>query len=113
MTRVKRGFVARKRRNRILKKTKGFKGSHSNLFRTANQQAMKASKYASKDRHNQKRIFRRLWIKRINGMTRFCGVSYSVFIYKLKNSKIFLNRKILSQLSILDPLSIQKISKSI
>lgn len=102
MSRVKRGNVARKRRKKIFNITKGFKGSHSKLFRTANQQAMKALRYAYCDRGRKKRDFRRLWINRLNAGVRQYGLSYSKFIYKLKNNNIILNRKVLSQILIFD-----------
>lgn len=103
MTRVKRGNVARKRRKKILKLAKGYRGSHSKLFRTANQQVMKALRYAYRDRRNKKRDFRRLWITRINAAARQQGMSYSQLINKLKKSNIQLNRKMLAQLAVLDP----------
>lgn len=105
MTRVKRGSVARKRRNKILKSNKGYQGSHSNTFRTANQQAMKALCYGYIDRRKRKITFRRLWIRRINAASRYYGkgVTYNKFIHYLKHSSILLNRKVLSQLSIFTP----------
>jgi large subunit ribosomal protein L20 len=103
MARVKRGNVARKRRNKILKLAKGFRGSHSKLFRTANQQVMKALRYAYRDRRNRKRDFRRLWITRINAAARLHGVSYSQLIGQLKRADIELNRKMLAQMDLLDP----------
>nr|QCI05861.1 ribosomal protein L20 [Dasysiphonia japonica] len=102
MTRVKRGNVARKRRKKILKLAKGFRGSHSRLFRTAKQQVLKALKYSYIGRKNKKRYYRSLWIMRINASVRKYNISYSQFIYLLKKSNIALNRKILAQLSILD-----------
>jgi large subunit ribosomal protein L20 len=103
MTRVKRGNVARKRRKKILKLAKGFIGSHSKLFRNANQQVMKALRYAYADRRKKKRDFRRLWIARINAAVRMRGLSYSQFMGLLKHTSIQLNRKMLSQLAILEP----------
>ncbi|MFZ4675976.1 MAG: 50S ribosomal protein L20 [Nodosilinea sp.] len=103
MARVKRGNVARKRRNKILKLAKGFRGSHSKLFRTANQQVMKALRYAYRDRRNRKRDFRRLWITRINAASRMHGVSYSQLIGQLKKADIEINRKMLAQMAVLDP----------
>ncbi|MFM7471034.1 MAG: 50S ribosomal protein L20 [Nodosilinea sp. LVE1205-7] len=103
MARVKRGNVARKRRNKILKLAKGFRGSHSKLFRTANQQVMKALRYAYRDRRNRKRDFRRLWITRINAAARIHGLSYSQLIGQLKKANIDLNRKMLAQMAVLDP----------
>lgn len=102
MARVKRGNVARKRRNKILKLAKGFRGSHSKLFRTANQQVMKALRYAYRDRRNRKRDFRRLWITRINAAARIHGVSYSQLMGELKKANIDLNRKMLAQMALLD-----------
>lgn len=102
MVRVKRGNVARKRRKKILKLAKGFRGSHSKLFRTANQQVMKALVYSYKSRKQKKRLFRRLWIVRINAAVRQHQINYSRFISLLKKNNISLNRKMLSQLAILD-----------
>jgi len=103
MTRVKRGNVARKRRNKILKLAKGFRGSHSKLFRTANQQVMKALRNAYRDRRKKKRDFRRLWIARINAAARMRGTNYSQLAGQLKKANIEINRKMLSQMAILDP----------
>lgn len=102
MTRVKRGNVARKRRKKILKLAKGFRGSHSRLFRTANQQVMKALRSAYRDRRKRKRDFRRLWIARINAAARQHGMSYSQLIGNLKKANISLNRKMLAQMAVLD-----------
>lgn len=109
MTRVKRGNVARKRRKKILKLAKGFRGSHSTLFRTANQQVMKALRNAYRDRRKRKRDFRRLWIARINAAARQHGMSYSQLIGSLKKANILLNRKMLAQLAILDTASFSKV----
>jgi len=109
MTRVKRGNVARKRRKKILKIAKGFRGSHSTLFRTANQQVMKALRNAYRDRKKRKRDFRRLWITRINAAARINGLSYSQLIGHLKKANIQLNRKMLAQLAVLDPASFHKV----
>ncbi|MBD2105004.1 50S ribosomal protein L20 [Leptolyngbya sp. FACHB-261] len=103
MTRVKRGNVARKRRKKILKLAKGFRGSHSKLFRTANQQVMKALRNAYRDRRKKKRDFRSLWIIRINAAARQQGLSYSALIGTLKKADIQINRKMLAQLAVLDP----------
>jgi large subunit ribosomal protein L20 len=109
MTRVKRGNVARKRRKKILKLAKGFGGSHSKLFRTANQQVMKALRNAYRDRKKRKRDFRRLWITRINAAARMNGVSYSQLIGLMKKANIQLNRKMLAQLAVIDPSSFNKV----
>ncbi len=109
MTRVKRGNVARKRRKKILKLAKGFRGSHSKLFRTANQQVMKALRNAYRDRRRRKRDFRRLRIARINAAARQHGMSYSQLIGNLKKADVQLNRKMLAELAILDPASFEKV----
>ncbi len=109
MTRVKRGNVARKRRNKILKLAKGFRGSHSTIFRTANQQVMKALRNAYRDRRKKKGDFRRIWIIRINAAAREQGISYSQLFGKLKSAGIGLNRKMLAQLAIIDPQAFNKV----
>jgi large subunit ribosomal protein L20 len=109
MTRVKRGNVARKRRKKILKLAKGFRGSHSKLFRTANQRVMKALTNAFRDRRKRKRDFRRLWIARINAAVRPHGLNYSQLIGGMKKAEVQLNRKMLSQLAILDPAAFQAV----
>lgn len=103
MTRVKRGNVSRKRHKKVLKLSKGFRGAASVLFRVANQQSMKALRYAYRNRRQKRRDFRQLWITRLNAAVRRYGLSYSEFIYDLKNRQIKLNRKILAQLAICDP----------
>lgn len=109
MPRVKRGNVARKRRKKILKLAKGFRGSHSRLFRTANQQVMKALRNAYRDRRKRKRDFRRLWIVRINAAVRPYGLSYSRFMHQCKLANIEINRKMLAQLAIADPDAFKKV----
>lgn len=112
MTRVKRGNVARKRRKKILKLAKGFRGSHSTLFRTANQQVMKALRNAYRDRKKRKRDFRRLWITRINAAAHLeenGRLSYSKLMGLMKKANIQLNRKMLAQLAVLDPTSFTKV----
>lgn len=103
MTRVKRGSVSRKRHKKVLNMTKGFRGSASVLFRTANQRNMKALSNSYADRRKKKRDFRRLWIARVNAAVRRYGFNYSEFMHCLKKSSILLNRKTLAQLSISDP----------
>jgi large subunit ribosomal protein L20 len=102
MVRVKRGNVARNRRKKILALASGYRGAHSVLFRVANQQVMKAFRYSYIDRKQRKRIFRRIWIGRINAASRMNGISYSQAINKFKKYNIDLNRKMLSQIAILD-----------
>ncbi|MDY6807317.1 MAG: 50S ribosomal protein L20 [Cyanobacteriota bacterium] len=109
MTRVKRGNVARKRRNKILKLAKGFRGGQSKLFRTANQRVMKALRNAYRDRRRRKRDFRRLWITRINAASRQQGMSYSKLIGQMKKADIQINRKMLAQMAVLDPETFAKV----
>jgi large subunit ribosomal protein L20 len=109
MTRVKRGNVARKRRKKVLNLAEGFRGSSSKLFRTAQQQTMKALRYSYRDRQQRKRAFSSLWVSRVNGVIRNYGLSYSVFKYELQNSQIVLNRKILSQVAVRDQKAFQQL----
>lgn len=102
MTRIKRGNVARKRRSKVLKITDGFRGSSSILFRPANQQKLKALKYAYRDRNQRKRQFRSLWIVRMNAAARLYGLNYSELLHSLKKANMLLNRKVLAQLAIRD-----------
>ena len=102
MVRVKRGNVARRRRKKILSRAKGYSGAHSKLFRVANQQVMKALSYSYVGRKQKKRIFRQIWISRINAVSRSHGISYSRVMNKFKTADIDLNRKMLSQIAILD-----------
>ncbi|WP_269621996.1 50S ribosomal protein L20 [Prochlorococcus marinus] len=109
MSRVKRGNVARKRRNKILRLAKGFKGSNGSLFRTANQRVMKALCNAYRDRKRRKRDFRRLWISRINAAARLNGMSYSKLVGELKKANIQINRKMLAQLALIAPRNFEQI----
>lgn len=102
MTRVKRSNIAKKRRKKILKITKGFIGSHSKLFRTANQQKMKALQRSFFDRKKKKRQLKLLWIKRINATAKKFQSSYNKFVHSLKEKKILLNKKILAEIAIYD-----------
>ena len=102
MVRIKRGNVARKRRKKILSLASGYRGAHSVLFRVANQQVMKALRYSYTGRKQKKRMFRRIWIGRINTASRLNGISYSNLIHKFKKSSIDINRKMLSQIAVLD-----------
>jgi len=107
--RVKRGNVARKRRNKILSLAKGFRGSSSKLFRIANQQVMKALRYAYVGRKRKKREFRSLWITRINAAARLEGTKYSNVISSLKRLNIAINRKMLAQMAVSDIASFNKL----
>ena len=109
MVRIKRGNVARKRRKKILHLAKGYRGAHSKLFRVANQQVMKALRYAYVGRKRKKRIFRQIWITRINAASKLNGLSYSRVIHNFKKSNIDLNRKMLSQIAILDNLTFNQL----
>jgi large subunit ribosomal protein L20 len=100
MARVKRGNVARKRRKKILKLAKGFRGGLSKLYRPAHQAVLHSLTYAFRDRRRRKRDFRRLWIARINGALQNFGISYSKFMGQCKAKGIELNRKVLSELAI-------------
>ena len=102
MPRAKRGFKARRRHNRILKLAKGYRGSHSKLFRSAVEAVHRGLCYAYRDRKQRKRAFRRLWIIRINAAVRPYGMSYSVFINGLKKAGIELDRRVLADLAVYD-----------
>ena len=102
MVRIKRGNIAVKRRKKILSIASGYRGANSVLFRVANQKVMKALRYSYIGRKQKKRIFRRLWIIRINGASRQNDLSYSQLIHRFKKSNIDLNRKMLSQIAVLD-----------
>ncbi|OQY05054.1 MAG: 50S ribosomal protein L20 [Desulfobacteraceae bacterium 4572_123] len=101
--RVKRGFKARKRRNKVLKLAKGFRAGRSKLFRTAADAVDKALMYAYRDRKVRKRDFRKLWIARINAAARINNLTYSKFMFGLKKAGIELDRKVLAELAISDP----------
>ncbi len=110
--RVKRGFKARKRRNKVLKLAKGFRGGRSKLFRTAADAVDKALMYAYRDRRVRKRDFRRLWIARINAAARMNNLTYSKFMHGLKLAGIELDRKVLAELAISDPSGFTQIAKT-
>jgi large subunit ribosomal protein L20 len=101
--RVKRGFKARRRRNKVLKLAKGFRGGRSKLFRTAADSVDKALMYAYRDRRAKKRDFRKLWVVRINAGARMNDLSYSQFIHGLKLAGCELDRKVLADLAVSDP----------
>lgn len=112
MPRVTRGFKARRRRNRVLKMAKGYRGGKSRLYRTATEAVDRALCYAYRDRRTNKRNFRRLWIARINAAAGLNGVNYSKFIHGLKQSEIELDRKVLSNLAIVDPAAFTEVVKA-
>lgn len=100
--RVKGGNVSRKRRKKILKLAKGYRGGRSKLFRTAKNAVIKALTYAYRDRRRRKRDFRRLWIVRINAASRACGMPYSRFMKGLQLANVQLDRRVLAKLAIED-----------
>ncbi len=101
--RVKRGYKARKRRKKVLKLAKGYRGGRSKLFRTAADAVDKALMYAYRDRKARKRDFRKLWIIRINAAARMNDLSYSKLMHGLKLANIEIDRKVLAELEISDP----------
>ena len=103
MARVKGAMATRKRRKRVLKLAKGYRGAKSKLFRTAKQAVMKSLSYAYIGRKQKKRDFRRLWITRISAACKINGTTYSKFMNGLKKAEININRKMLSEVAIADP----------
>ncbi|TMS58656.1 50S ribosomal protein L20 [Imbroritus primus] len=102
MPRVKRGVTARARHKKVINAAKGYRGRRNNVYRVAKQAVMRAGQYAYRDRRNKKRVFRRLWIARINAAVRQHDMTYSVFINGLKKASIELDRKVLSDMAIHD-----------
>ena len=100
MARVKGGTVARARRKKVLKEAKGYFGSKHRLYKTAHEQVMHSGEYAFRDRRQNKRNFRKLWIARINAACRENEISYSKFINGLNKAGVTVNRKMLSELAI-------------
>jgi large subunit ribosomal protein L20 len=103
MPRVKRGVTSKRRHNRILNEAKGYYGARKNLIKTAREAVEKGWKYAYRDRKQKKRVFRALWIARINAAAREHGLSYSRFMNGLKQANVEIDRKVLAQLAISDP----------
>lgn len=102
MTRVKTGSVRKNKHKKIIRFASGFIGSNSKLFRTANQKVMKSQYYSYFDRKKNKTNFRTLWIVRLNSVSIKLGLSYNKIIHVLKNNKIILNRKVLSEILLKD-----------
>lgn len=100
MPRVKRGVTARARHKKVLVMAKGFRGRRKNVYRIAKQAVMKAGQYAYRDRRNKKRVFRRLWIARINAAVRALGMTYSQFANGLRKAEIGLDRKVLADMAV-------------
>jgi len=103
MPRVKRGYTLRRRRKRLLKLAKGFRGPRGNLYRIAREAVDRALKYAYRDRRARKRDFRGLWITRINAAARINDISYSRLIAGLSKANVAVDRKILSDMALNDP----------
>ena len=109
--RVKKGVKARRRRNRILKLSKGYRGRRKNCYKRANQAVERALDYASRDRAQKKRDFRSLWIVRINAAARAAGLSYSRLIAGLNKAKVGLDRKVLAEIAVADPAGFAAVAK--
>jgi large subunit ribosomal protein L20 len=103
MPRVKRGVTAHARHKKILALAKGYRGRRKNVFRIAKQAVMRAGQYAYRDRRTRKRVFRQLWIARINAASREAGVTYSKFMAGLKKASIEIDRKVLADMAVNDP----------
>ena len=102
MPRVKRGVTARARHKKVIAAARGLRGRRGNVYRIAKQAVMRAGQYAYRDRRTKKRVFRALWIARINAAAREHGISYSVFINGLNRAAIGLDRKVLADLAVTD-----------
>lgn len=113
MARVTRGFKARRRHKRILKLASGYIGTRSKLFRTAIESVERGLCYAYRDRKTKKRIFRKLWIVRLNAAIRAYGMNYSTLIGKMKSANMQFNRRTLSELAILDKTAFSEIVSKI
>jgi len=113
MVRVKRGSVARKKRKKVLKRAKGFRGSLRTLYTRAKQAVFHAQKYATADRRTRKSDFRKLWNIRINAAVRKHGLSYSKFINGLKKANIAINRKMLADLAVADSNAFSRIVEAV
>jgi large subunit ribosomal protein L20 len=113
MPRVKRGIIASKRKKRVIKAAKGYKWRRKNTFKAAKEAVIKAGKYAYRDRKAKKRVFRSLWITRLNIALRKHNLKYSSFIKLLNDKKIGLDRKILSQIAAEDPRLFSKIIEKV
>ncbi len=113
MPRVKRGFKAKRRRKKVLKAAKGYRGGLSKQFRTASISVERAGMYAYRDRRNRKRDFRRLWIIRINAAARENGLSYSKLICGLNKAGIDLDRKVLADIAVRDPAAFSQLASMV
>ncbi|MDD2484931.1 MAG: 50S ribosomal protein L20 [bacterium] len=111
MPRVKRGVIANKRKKKIFKLAKGYRGARSKLLKTAKEAIAHALQYAYRDRRNKKRDFRRLWVVRINAAARSNGLSYSRMVSGLKLAGIDINRKILAELAVNDAAAFSRLAE--
>jgi len=111
MPRVKRGVTAHKRHKKVLDQAKGYYGARSRTYKVAKQAVIKAGQYAFRDRKQRKRMFRRLWIVRINAEARNNGLSYSQFINGLAKAEIEIDRKMLAELAVMDKAAFAEIAK--
>lgn len=111
MARVKGGLNAKKRHNRVLKLAKGYRGARSKQYRVAKQSVMRALTSSYAGRKERKRQFRQLWIARINAAARINGLSYSKFMYGLKQAGVVMNRKVLSDMAINDAEGFAKLAE--
>ena len=102
MPRVKRGVTARARHKKILALAKGYRGRRKNVYRVAKQAVMKAGQYAYRDRRTRKRVFRALWIARINAASRQSGLPYSKLMHGLRQAGVEIDRKVLADLAVRD-----------
>jgi large subunit ribosomal protein L20 len=102
MPRVKRGVTARARHKKVLSQAKGFTQRRKNVFRVAKEAVMKAGQYAYRDRRQRKRVFRSLWIARINAAVREQGITYTAFVAGLKKAEIDIDRKVLADMAVVD-----------
>ena len=102
MARIKGGMNAKKKHNRVLKLAKGYRGARSNQYRVAKQSVMRGLTSAYAGRKERKRQFRQLWIARINAAARLNGISYSKFMYGIKNAGVDMNRKMLAEMAVND-----------
>ncbi len=113
MPRVKRGVTARARHKKVLALAKGFRGRRKNVFRIAKQAVMKAGQYAYRDRRTRKRVFRQLWIARINAASRGLGLTYSQFANGLKKAAIAIDRKVLADMAVNDAAGFAAVVKQV
>lgn len=110
MPRVKRGVQARAKHKKVLDKAKGYYGARSRVYRVAHQAVIKAGQYAYRDRRVKKRMFRALWIIRINAAAAVCGITYSRLINGLTKAEVAIDRKVLADLAIHDMAAFAKIA---